>query len=724
MSKKKHKNKRPQPRPNPNPAAPAVDEAIVGEEAIEEEDLDLAAEADEQAEPDQAAAIEDTPAEGSADEAPVEEVSVEVVEPVAEVGSIEEAPMDTIEEVAPAEDNIVIAAEPIEEMPAEVDAVAGDQPVVEDNAAEEAPVEVAIAVEDAPAEAPVADAEEPAAPIEAEPVDAPAEESAEDAPADSADAAEDEGAEGEEGVTLTEEERKAAEEEALRRKEEARIKEEKRQKREAHRAKVRAWAKKHVAFIVVTSLIVAILLGLTAGFLIVTRNMAFVKDAASLDKALAKDKEVVLTADFTYSQDIDDGVSFNLNGHTLTVEGNVKLTAEQGYIGSKAHPWATVGNKGGLKCNALTLSGNEWTLCGNIDTPTVTYSDEGVLTMGGTVTGTIALADQSNLALYGTVATIKGGTVTAYGGSHATAAQDSVELVLYAGADVATFDTANYFYVYTLDAPSVWVEDNGDVYTCVIAGAAFAKQYRIIFAGEEKATLNAPVQGQQLTYDLPSDVAPGTYNLQVVALNADKENHSLFEDSAPTSLKVKYYADLAQPTINVVKEDEKYYLVILPVENATQFAYSINGAKAKTVNAAKEGNTKVDITAELTEVGNYLITVVAKHPKSNYNDSQKASFTQLIQYQLTAPEVAEDARLQEGVLRFDAAVDANTTCLLVEVVKGNDILYKAQCGVQQDGAYAIALPEGKDYTNAKVRIAAVGTRYYTDSTVVVKEVLQ
>ena len=728
MSKKKHKNKRPQPRPDTSTTATATQQPLVEQEELENEGETAVRDVIES----EGVAVSETPSEDAPIlEAPSE--NAEVMDTSAPEVVDEPDDIDEVTDEVAIEQVAVTEQEPsVDEESVDADAVAqeegeetADGETDEPTLVSDSEVEAVQQTEDS-----VAQQVEEETAIAQEEETEPEQESEEDVETALTEVATDEQSDAEvatgeqpdtEGgeVTLTDEERRAAEEEALRRKEEARRKEEKLQKRKERRQKCRAWAKKHAAFIAVTSVIVAILLGLTIGFLIVTRDMAFVGKPEALDKALQKGKEVVLTADFTYTQNINGTSSINLNKHTLTVEGTVTLTADQGYIGSKAHPWANVGGKGGLVCQSLTLAGSDWTLNGNIDTPVVNYGTEGLLRVYGTVTGGIVLQTQSNLELYGTTTTVDGGLVTVYGGSKAKALRDSVELILYPNADIGSFNTAEYYYVYTLDTPTVWVVDNGEVYTCVIAGAAFARQYRIVFAGEEKATLDAPLGNAQLTYDLPSDVAPGTYTLQVVAINEVKANHCLYQESAPASVKVKYYADLAQPVINVEKEGDKYWLVIHHVDNATQFVYSINGGKEHKVNADKEGDTKEDITAYLNEVGNYLITVVAKHPKSNYNDSQKASITQLITHTLDTPTV-DEVVLSNGEIKFKATVDANTTCLSVVVKQNGATKYSAQCSVNAQNEYVVLLPDAIDAD--QVIISAVGTRYYTDSVGVTMDV--
>lgn len=625
--------------------------------------------------------------------APDEEIEQEEVEPQVQPDSVES--IDEPSSQTPAQDEPIAVED-------------DDAPAIEDAASLQEVILPTEALCDETEVLPTEDIDVDVEPIqeasaEAEPVvDEPVQEQAEDEAPTSEAAQEDE---------------PQQEDEALQSEPEVKQKKPKKQLTPEQKEARKKWWKKNYWWVTVCAVLVLLLLGATVGFLVVTRGMAFVKSADAIDNAIRKGKtELVLTADVVYNNDLALGKgSINLNGHILTVEGDVELDAwpKGSYIGSRATPWSEIGNKGGLVCDTLRLTGSLWRVGGTISA-SLQYVDEGKLILYGSLSGSAALGDQTELALYGSADTVNDGFVTAYDGAHIAAAYGSNELVIYPTADVVVFNTQNYYYVYRLDSPSVWVEDEDEIYTVVIAGEAFAKSYVIYFADKEPVIVDKEGTSNQVTYVLPSDVTPGNYVLRVVARNTDKGDHLLYLDSAAVKVKVKYYADLAQPTVAVEKTDAGYQLVIGHVDNATQFIYSINGGKTHKVDAQVQGDTIVSLYDDLAEVGTYLLRVTAKHPKSNYKDSKVATYTQKVVRRLQTPAIGA-VTLVDGRLSVAAEVDVGANCIALELLDGEGaVLYRTQCAYLSDDAYAADVPLAAR-SAVRVRLKACGLHYYLDS---------
>lgn len=655
MSKKHKHNNRPitdeqEPLPQAEQDALDQEEELAQEERPQEalaEEPEVAEQADAERPPELVEGlqgqtvpeVEEQPQEESLPEQQSQEEPVYEQEPVAEESALEEPQEEQTDAERPPElaegpqgqeePEVEEQAQPEEALAEQVEPEAAEQPLEEP-----VPVQGEQLEGEPQSQAPV-DGEQP---VEGEPVP-------------------------QEGAAPATEGEQLSPEEIAKREEEARIAAEKaaekKRKKEERRAKTRAWFKKHKVFVIVTSVILVVAMGLAAGHLATTWNVAFIHTAEGLAKAVEKGKktEFVFKNDVIYDGDINLGkVNIDLNDHTLEVKGDLTIEGD-GFVGKKKTVWSEPGLGGAVIVEGnLTLTGardlySTFTVAGNANaTDLNVYGDfkaanltlSGDLDVRGNVDAKVNLSANSTAKVYGQVTSINGGNeVVAYG--KIGQVTGATELYIYPDSQVDSFaDVGNYYFVQYLEAPHVYVAKIDNKQVLIISHVRHADGYTVTVAGIEGSNDVPEKAGDNLRYEMPN-LDPGNY---AVTVKPYSNNGKVFVSQASTTVAVSYYVQLATPTFEINTDEEgKVKVVVQPVEHAASFVVDVNGTTRK-VNAG-DNASELDISDLITEVGSYNVIVYAVQSNGNYTDSEKALKTYV--HTETATVSATALQTEDGV---------------------------------------------------------------------------
>lgn len=669
----------------------------------------------------------DTPAE---DVAPIAEIPAVEASPIAEEVPAEEAPV--------AEEEPIAEDTPCEEVPAEEEPIAEETPIVEETPCEE----VAPAVEETPAVEEAPTAEE--IPCEEE-TPAVAETPAEDIPCEDAPTAETPAEE-----IPTAEETPAGDtpaestEETSDKKEPTPEELEKARKKAERKEKTKAWFKKHKLFVIITSVVLAVAIGLTVGHFVTTRNVAFIHTLEDLTKALEKGNrtELLFKEDITVDGDLTlDGYVLDLNGHTLTVDGALTLKGKDGkaFVGNRAYLWTDPEVGGTIACEDLYLSGEHWYVGADLQLTTLTLSgsatltsvsaehsalDEGItVRVTDSISGTTQLAPTATLHIFGHADTLRGGVVYAESTSTVDLVTGSRKLYLLPGCAVARYENVeSCFFVRQLETPTLVVLELTKGYKLLISEVYEADHFLINFGDLEPVILPVDKGSEYTEYILP-EMLPGDYNLSVVAASTNEDAY--LKGNAATAT-VSYYVQLDTPSFLITVENSEsgrtYWLDVSPVAHADGFRVWIGNTEIS-VPAAAEGNTRVDVTEHLSAVGTVDFRVVATSTQGHYTQSQPALDSYVHTDTLATPTGTLVAENSEGTLTLILNLQLDPNAYYVEVVvRGlEDSKYTTQYNVSLltpngDGTYTLTLElEDSGNTYQMVTVTCLGTGYYNNS---------
>lgn len=483
--------------------------------------------------------------------------------------------------------------------------------------------------------------------------------------------------------------------------------------------KFAAFFKRHLLFFILAISLLVIAGGLTAGHLIATHHLSFIRSEEGLDKALSKKyvTTLVFKKDVTLSSDLilSRPVNFDLNEHTLRVNGDFFLPLEEDVsIGYKTKGKYTRGGKiaaknftvtgtktltlyADLEADAVSLTAAKATIKGDIaGETTVTELNAAEIAYQGKVAGTLSLVENSALTLCGDAKLIEGGgSVTIKSGNVGTvrgSAEIATELFVYEGADVATIINVGSFYRVTqLAAPEkiLVLQEDGD-FVCYVSEVIGATHLSYTLNGVQKDPV-AITHGTTVITLNSDDLTPGK---QTIAIKATAPNDPRYLDSEEKTYSFEFSAKLDTPVLSASEEDQKVYLNISAVKHADSYLYKVDGAEYTTA------DTKTDITDKVSEGGVHILEVTAKSANKYFSDSNAAMTSYVTYITLAAPVPTATKESDDAVTFSWEAVEGATSYL---VKYGSDVIYTT------DLSLTLSVAE------SPFTISAVGGGYYLDS---------
>ena len=494
----------------------------------------------------------------------------------------------------------------------------------------------------------------------------------------------------------------------------------KKEKKEKKPSKFALWCKKHVLFLVLMGLALAVVGVLIGAHFYHTKDMVFVRDAEDILNAKEGKSILIFKNDVTIDGDLAlSDFDLDLNEYTLTVNGKLSLdyTREVGGFGSKLGFFTHKGFEegGAIKAQEITLNAPnaDFNLCADITATKMTavYKKAQVgkvalavedLTLNGEETKILGelighTTLSGNLDLYGKAESIDGGNlVVAYDGAEIGLIENAVKLSIYPQSKVESIlNVENVLILEKLNAPQTLnvIEENGR-YICFIGSVLNADKYIYTINGETYTTTVEEVM-------LP-DLAPGDYTLSVFASAEDEK----YLDSDAIQITVSYVVKLQAPSISIQEDvNGVVTLIISPVNGVTaptSYHYTINGAEFDYTVPEGETISRIDISQHINGVGTYTVYVTAKHSNTHYKDSDKVLTTYVKKIQLAKP-----------VVNF--VIDGDKVTFAWESVENADY-YLITYG--QEKMYTKAVSVTFDFTDgATFAIFAVGEGYYIDSEV-------
>lgn len=471
--------------------------------------------------------------------------------------------------------------------------------------------------------------------------------------------------------------------------------------------------KAHKALVIIIAIVILLAAGATVTHFILTKDMVFIHKAEDLLEA-DSGNILVFKKDITIDKDITlEGYSFDMNDHTLTVDGILTINGAGGediYTGNRKGKEYLKGGK--ISAESLIINGTSSTafLCTALDADTLRITTAGVELYGDinpysntssdvTITnaslakfysklvGDITLGATVDIDFYGSADSITNGNIiTAYDGSVCALIEDAAKAVMYPESEIDSIvNVANCVFVEYLAAPELLIIKEGVNFVCYVSEVQNADFYDYSIEGQTGRILAA-----ENSFVLPV-LTPGKYDLSVTA---GSTNESYNSSKATTVVSVHYTVKLAKPVISVEKSGDTVNLVIGDVDNSTEFVYTINGKEFDPVNAGT-----IDITAEVAEVGKYTVYVYARNTVDNsYEQSDTAMASYINRVVLAMSEVT--------------------------VIDNGDDTYTASwTAVENANYYMITEGEVTTYTRAtsytftedSIVITVKGTGYYVDS---------
>ena len=483
--------------------------------------------------------------------------------------------------------------------------------------------------------------------------------------------------------------------------------------------------KKHLLFFIILISVLVVAGGLAAGHFITTYHYAFIRTESGLEGAIAKDhitrfifkKDVTVTKDIT----IDRPVDFDLNGYTLTVEGDLTLSVtDDVMIGYKKCGSYKVGgaivteNFSAIGTATLSLladvtAENVFIECEKTDIQG-TIGDENVtLTLkvneaavSGAVAGTIDLSEATTLALSNDAATVKGGSVVRFTSGKAGTIEGTQTLYVYEDAEVDMIvNVTNYYRVTTLAKPTqVLVVNEDNEFYCYVPEVIGATHIAYSVNGVEKAA-QAVTPGATTRFKIEG-ITPGN---QVLKVRATAPNDPAYLDSEEYEVTFDFAVKIEAPVVDTpVLSDDKVTLVIHPVRYAEKVTYTVDGESDTASYESEDKALSIDITEKVQAGGVHTIKVVAQSDNEYFTDSNEV-LTSYVKYETLKAPVATAAKDGDSVVFSWDAVEGRTDYYLV---------YGDQRIFIKSTTVSFPYAEGTYFS-----VKAIGGGYYTDSAVTI-----
>ena len=494
--------------------------------------------------------------------------------------------------------------------------------------------------------------------------------------------------------------------------------------KEKKKSRFAAFFKKHLLFFIILISALLIAGGLAAGHFVSTYHYAFIRSESALTEAIGKDKvtRLIFKKNVTVSEDlaIDRPVDFDLNGHTLTVNGDFTLAVTKdvviGYKKGKTYKTGgtivaksfSAAGDGALSLFANVTAEEVSVECakadirGNIGDEKVTLTlQASEATVSGTIAGKMELSADTTLTLSNDAAYVKGGKKVTFTQGKAGTIENTAALYVHEGAEVDTIlNVTDYYRVTTLAKPTqVLVVNEDNEFYCYVPEVIGATHVAYTLNDEKTPTLQPVTPGTATRFKVEV-LTPGKQVLKIFATAPEDERYL---DSEVCEVTFDFAVKLDAPVVDKpVAASDKVELVVHRVRYATQILYSIDGGKAASAPFNEDEDTlRIDITDKVVSGGVHTIKVVAQSDNKKYFTDSNEVLTSYVKYvTLEAPTATVTKEGDTLTFTWDA-VEGRTDYM---------ILYGATKVYTKANTVTLPLDRFADFT-----LYVIGGGYYSDS---------
>lgn len=518
--------------------------------------------------------------------------------------------------------------------------------------------------------------------------------------------------------------------------------------KEERKKKTKEWFKGHKGLVAILCVVVLLVAGLTAGHFVHNAKLVVVHDASDLEDALASSKKelLIFKEDVTYTGDLTlNGYSLDLRGHTLVVEGDLKLNGKDAprFVASRSYYWGANSKDGCIIANNLSVSAGDWEFLSTVKASILSVSCNATLTdamadilvnagkvaVKGTVSGTLNADETSFVEVSGSIDKVVGGIVTAQNGSQVKHIDAPTKLTILPHAVVQLYSNVSedkVLHVRELEPPVITLQKLGNTHKVLIASVMGATKYVITFGDNEAVTIAKSDIAEVTEYILP-EMLPGNHILSVVAKS---DNDNILLPSMAATRSVAYAVQLATPEFTVTELDTSIEIKVNAVKYATEYQITANG-KAHTLPATIDGKpATLVLTEEVSAVGTYPIEVVALSSNGNYLASEPALSVYRRTVVLDKPVIdtvsMEDMLAGASIeVSMKAIPNAHYICITVlnkaGTVVGTYALRPSDNHTLDTQSFSIELYVSRESVS-EIRVQAIGYGYYKDSDITIYNV--
>ena len=479
--------------------------------------------------------------------------------------------------------------------------------------------------------------------------------------------------------------------------------------------------KKHLLFFIILIASLLIAGGLAAGHFIATYHYSFIRSESALAEAIGKEnitrlifkKDVTVTSDLTIERPVD----FDLNGHTLTVEGDLTISvAEDVTIGYKKGKNYILGGK--IEANKFSAIGTAnlslladvtakevFIECETTDIQGAVGNEDVTMTLkvteatvSGAVAGGIVLHDNTTLYLSNDALSVKGGQKVKLTSGNVELIEGTHTLYVYECANaVMILNVTNYYRVTTLARPAeVLVVNEDNEFYCYVPEIIGATHIAYSVNDVEKAA--TPVTAGATTRFKIEGIEPGR---QVLKLRAIAQDDERYLDSDTYELTFDFAVKIDAPAVDKPAEkDGKVEIVVHPVRYAEKVTYTIDDGSATVAYPGNEELLRIDITEKVQTGGVHTIKIVAQSDNEYFTDSNEVLTSYVKYVTLATPEVTVTKSGEEDVTFTWNAIEGRTD---YHIIYGQYNVYTKST--------TLTLPYEE---NSECTVAAIGGDYYQD----------
>lgn len=462
--------------------------------------------------------------------------------------------------------------------------------------------------------------------------------------------------------------------------------------------------------LIIAAIAIVLAAAITTTVLVLNAPKFFIRDAADFAEAPNKRQVVyVLKGDITVNGDLilDNALDLNLNGHTLTINGEFKRTVE----GENTMNIGTLKKKqyngeGKLVANKINITAPNTIInihsvsemTGNIKAKQINLLNDTVISQSKKLTltqtkavsykkvsGELELAASSTLELqaassldklsadatssaiiYGKIYNeIVGGNEISMLGAASCPSIKNVKYLYYQQA-TATLGTAteveNLFLVTQLEQPAeLSIERSGGTFKAVSSKVNNADLY--VFTIKSGDEIINSISSASNVCDITEFISqPKTYTISV---KASSTTPRINIPSAERSIEFNYSIKLQSPALSISQVDNKKMLTFPKVNFATHYRVIINGEEFS-VEAPDSDTVNVDITTYVRNAGSYNIKVVASNPgNASFLDSDTVMTAYVTIEQLETPQLVLERDANKLNVSWQSVPNAKTYVLEV-----------------------------------------------------------